>query len=1114
MKGTGASLRIIILLTSLFVMSCLPLYAFNPVSDLDNDGYIDIVISNFNAGSYFANSFIYWGGDGSQSNFPTMGATGNTVADLNADGFQDIILLNCRTTDSVNLNSYIYWGDIDNSYVNKTAIATHGAIGVSVADLNYDGFIDIIVSNKTAGSTYSINSYIYWGDATYSYSTRKELPTLGAQANAVADLNRDGYLDIVFSNLHSGSYGNANYNVNSYIYWGDANNSYTNRTELPTHGAIGNSIADLDNDGYPDIVFSNYYDGVSYYVNSYIYWGDAENPYSTKTELPTTGVQGNSVADIDNDGDLDIVFSCYWDGNTRNIRSLVFWGNNMRTFSSATQLQTVGSVSNSIADINHDGYMDILFANSTDGTTNYVNSYIYWGDAVNPFSTRTEFATVGAHGVTVGSISAFGQNFLLDPEADEDGDNILNKDEIIYHINPLKSDSDDDGFDDFIEIYYFSNPADSNSIPHIDVYTCPSDLNQDGYPEIIISSYNDGDFFTNSYIYWGNNNTIFTDKTLLSSIGSTGTSVADLNSDGFADIIIINQWNAGNPNLNSYIYWGSESNLYTTKTEFATHGAVGVSVADLDYDGQLDIVVSNKTDGAYATNSYIYWGDTDHTYTAKTELPTLGAHANAIADLNNDGYLDIVFANRHSGTYGNADRNVNSYIYWGDQSHTYSSRTELETHGAIGVSIADLDNDNCLDIVFSNYFDNVNHEINSYIYWGDETNPYTTKTELPTVGGYGNTIADLNDDGFLDIIFASLWDGDTSYLNSYIYWGAEDNAYSTRTECPTVRAVGSSVADVNMDGYLDIIFANSQSGINSYIYWGAEDNPYTTRSELPSIGASGVTAGSESALGQSFILAPYGDYDLDGLTNGWETGYGLNPLLSNIGLDTDNDGLTDLQEKDYQTNPTSDDSDNDFMPDGWEIENNLNPLFNDADLDLDNDGLQNIEEYGNETKADNPDTDGDSLDDLWEVLFGLNPHSNDANIDSDNDGLDNIGEYNAGTDPSDPDTDDDGYTDGEETIAGTDPLDDTSYIHVVMLNAVTDSLDVPIIIIGWASVPGKIYRVYVQSDTLGPDFVLLVDGVKAKSVFTYCIDQGAGPNDVPHPTDDPSGRMYKVTVVE
>lgn len=111
------------------------------------------------------------------------------------------------------------------------------------------------------------------------------------------------------------------------------------------------------------------------------------------------------------------------------------------------------------------------------------------------------------------------------------------------------------------------------------------------------------------------------------------------------------------------------------------------------------------------------------------------------------------------------------------------------THGAIGVSVADLNNDSWNDIVFANYYDDTiySHNIPSYLYWGNSSSDYSIKTDLPTIGAYGVTISDLNNDGFLDIVFGNWYNGSYS-LNSYIYWGSSDFLFSSKSEIPTLGA--------------------------------------------------------------------------------------------------------------------------------------------------------------------------------------------------------------------------------------------------------------------------------------------------------------------------------------
>jgi hypothetical protein len=133
------------------------------------------------------------------------------------------------------------------------------------SDLNGDGISELLFANYWNGSTPVFNGgWIYWGQGTptapsWSAGQRTDLPTLGSAGAAVADLNGDGRPEVIFANHRS----NSTFNVNSYIYWGQAGGPYgvqyspSARTDLPTIGAVGVTVADLNGDGRPEVIFTN-----------------------------------------------------------------------------------------------------------------------------------------------------------------------------------------------------------------------------------------------------------------------------------------------------------------------------------------------------------------------------------------------------------------------------------------------------------------------------------------------------------------------------------------------------------------------------------------------------------------------------------------------------------------------------------------------------------------------------------------------------------------------------------------------------------------------------------------------------------------------------------------
>jgi len=277
-----------------------------------------------------------------------------TKWDLNCDGYLDIVVSNERAN-----SSYIYWGSANGySSSNLTVYNVVNGGNCETQDVDNDGYCELIFSSCT-GNCIRIFKGTPDGPDPCTYTN---LPlNQWNESCLVADLNKDGYLDIV-AGQYSGTCGA--------IFWGSQDGfSVSNITELPAHGYHNFEVADFDKNGWLDILFVQQSSNISV-----IFLGDSSGFHPTnKIELNNPGplAHGSSVADLNNDSYLDVVLTC-------------FGGSNMYIYKNSPTGFTLWQVlspgycygGSSIADFNNDGYLDIL---CTRGYGVQEKPLIYWG---------------------------------------------------------------------------------------------------------------------------------------------------------------------------------------------------------------------------------------------------------------------------------------------------------------------------------------------------------------------------------------------------------------------------------------------------------------------------------------------------------------------------------------------------------------------------------------------------------------------------------------------------------------------------------------------------------------------------------------------------------------
>jgi hypothetical protein len=333
--------------------------------------------------------------------------SGVAIGDINNDGLSDIFFGGNQVSDRLYLNKGGFQFE-DITKKSRVAVNSGWTWGVTMVDVNADGYLDIYVSRNG----YSLNLedrrnqlYINNQDLTFTESAIKYgLADVGYSTQAVFfDMDNDGDLDMYQVNqpLDRKVALVNEIEPEQYKYWRDKiyrneNGIYKDVSEEVgisrdfAHGLSVNAT-DFNNDGWTDLYVANDYaePDFMYYNNGD---GTFKNVINEKLKHITNLSMGSDTGDVNNDGLMDLITTDMTPEDhyrsktnmasmsTENFNTLVEAGAHYQYMSNALQINTgVGSFydvanlagisstdwswSSLIVDLDNDGWKDIIVSN-------------------------------------------------------------------------------------------------------------------------------------------------------------------------------------------------------------------------------------------------------------------------------------------------------------------------------------------------------------------------------------------------------------------------------------------------------------------------------------------------------------------------------------------------------------------------------------------------------------------------------------------------------------------------------------------------------------------------------------------------------------------------------
>jgi fibronectin type 3 domain-containing protein len=784
------------------------------ISDVDNDGDIDIaLIATANSPGFEPQFLQIYINDGN-GNFANQNIDNSTdgssrvfFSDLNLDGEIDLLTVNNW---SGTAGIYFYENQGGLTFAPKINIGA-AYQDLQTVDLDNDGDLDLL-SNRT-----------YWlrnnGDNSFQQLSFEDGDVGLINAQAFSDFDFDGFEDLILfsSGRNHLSYYRNNLSENP----NDPRFHFNHRQSLygipdwdPTanYQAYKIEIADFNGDGFGDVIVP-----FAHNDSVYIWFFNSNRNYFDNENFISTGYNRSidmESADLDNDGDLDIVISSYQNSKFSihfNLDEIDYPTESEDLFIDTVNPDSVvlswTALTNQTYEIeNYTLYRGLLGVplDSIESISHIDNSLLSYTDTdiIDGNTYQYSISATNIHNIEGQRSDTLSVSVPSPPRVTKITPLVATSGTIIEIFG-----ADFDSTVTGNTVYFNNSLATIISATSIKLTVEVPETNF-GYNRISVQTNVDRseyvDLFTRLIPLKGN--ITFQQGGIVSNEinNIVGIVTSDLDNDGDKDIV---------SNSNSEVFWFENQNgngQFSTKKNVITGAANirnSISIGDLDLDGYNDLIFSESTnDPRYI--GILNWlkNYQDGANFFQFTVPGFSFFETWLIDNNNDGFLDI-------NGFSTTNEFISYLNLFGTGVFEESQSFENQIGNTTDFQTVDLDLDGDQDLITAN-------PINNQVYLIENTggDPINWETRL-IIDSNQEIIdfvltGDLNGDNRSDIISSDLCQN--CNLGNTIVWyeNLEVGGYSSQniiSDAP-LQHQDIKIVDLDADGDNDIVAVSIEDG--------------------------------------------------------------------------------------------------------------------------------------------------------------------------------------------------------------------------------------------------------------------------------------------------------------